>query len=216
MNCRPKISRRRGARSDEKDVLLVRSLRGFSLIELLATALIIMILVTLYWGGNSASRQKSRQTVCRQNLQKIYIGMEIFANEHGRKYPEKPGAQTSAEALDVLVPRYTADTATFTCPGSKDSPPPGGKSIADRRISYAYYMGRSSGDAQEALMTDRQVNNKSKSLNQPLFSSTGKPPGNNHREYGGNILFCDGHAEVSPPNSVFSLVLTQGVVLLNP
>ena len=189
---------------------------GFSLIELLATALIIMILFTMYWGGNSGSRQKSRQATCRQNLQKVYIALEIFGNEHGGNYPNKAGAKTSAEALDLLVPKYTADTSVFICPGTGDSAPPGGESIANRRISYAYYMGRKSGSAEEALMTDRQINTASKTTNQPIFSNTGKAPGNNHKQYGGNILFCYGHADATPPNSAFSLVLTQGVVLLNP
>ncbi len=189
---------------------------GFSLIELLATALIIMILFTMYWGGNSGARQKSRQVACLQNLQKLHIAMEIFANEHGGKYPDKPSAKSSAEALDVLVPKYTADTSLFICPASKDSVPPGGESIASRRISYAYYMGRKSGSSEEALASDRQVDTTSKTVNQRVFSTTGKPPGNNHKQAGGNILFCDGHVQASPPSSAFSLVLTQDVVLLNP
>ena len=186
------------------------------MIELLITTAIILVLFTMYWGGNSATRQKSRQAICRQNLQKVYIGMEIFGNEHQGKFPDKPGARSPAEALDVLIPKYTADTASFICPGGNDGPLPGGESIAKRKISYAYYMGRSSGNSQDALLTDRQVDAKSKGVNQPLFSANGKAPGNNHKKYGGNILFCDGHAEASPPNSAFSLVLTQGVVLLNP
>jgi prepilin-type N-terminal cleavage/methylation domain-containing protein/prepilin-type processing-associated H-X9-DG protein len=216
MNCRPLRLRRRGACSNGNRPGRSRPRHGFSLIELLITTGIILVLVTMYWGGNSATRQKSRQAVCRQNLQKVYLGIEIFGNEHQGKYPDKPGARTAAEALDVLVPRYTADTSGFICPGGKDSPLPGGESIAKRKISYAYYMGRSSGNSQDALLTDRQVDTKSKVVNQQIFSITGKPPGNNHKQYGGNILFCDGHAEASPPNSAFSLVLTQGVVLLNP
>ena len=175
-----------------------------------------MVLFTMYWGGNSGQRQRSRQALCRQNLQKLYIGAQIFANEHAGKFPDKAGAKTSGEALDVLVPKYAADTSIFICPGSNDGPLPGGTSIAKRRISYAYYMGRSSGKAEEALITDRQIDANSKAIGQPLFSSTGKGAGSNHKQYGGNILFCDGHAEVSPPSSAFSLAIPQGVVLLNP
>src|SRR5438445_9833494 len=131
----------REARSTRKPLRRRQSCGGFSLIELLATALIIMILFTMYWGGNSGSRQKSKQATCRQNLQKVYIALEIFGNEHGGNYPNKPGAKTSAEALDLLIPKYTADTSLFICPGTGDSSPPGGESIANRRISYAYYMG---------------------------------------------------------------------------
>jgi prepilin-type processing-associated H-X9-DG protein len=216
MNCRRSKAGHRTPSSQSAFSARPATTAAFSLIELLVTALIIMILFTMYWGGNSAQRQKSKMGVCRQNLQKNYIGLEIFANEHGGKYPEKQGAKTSAEVLDLLVPKYTADTSAFICPGSKDSTPPGGESIARRHISYAYYMGRSSGKTDEALLTDRQVDTKSKATNQLVFSSNGKGAGNNHKQYGGNVLFCDGHAEASPPNSAFSLSLTQGVVLLNP
>jgi len=190
---------------------------AFSLIELLITVLIILVLTTMYWGGNSASRQKARLGTCQQNLQKIFIAMQIYANEHSAKFPAKTGAKFSEEPLDRLVPHYSSDTAAFICPASKDSQLPGGESFAKRKISYAYYMGRTSSDgAQDALMSDRQVDTQSKSPNQALFSSDGKPPGNNHKERGGNILFCDGHADHSDPRSSFSLVVTQGIVLLNP
>lgn len=194
-----------------------RAVAAFSLIELLITVLIILVLTTMYWGGNSASRQKGRMTTCQQNLQKVFIAMQIYANEHSAKFPSKSGAKLSEEPLDRLVPHYTSDTSAFICPGSKDSELPGGESIAKRKISYAYYMGRTSNEgASEALMSDRQVDTQSKSPNQALFSTTGKPPGNNHKQYGGNILFCDGHADHSDPRSAFSLVVTQGIVLLNP
>jgi prepilin-type processing-associated H-X9-DG protein/prepilin-type N-terminal cleavage/methylation domain-containing protein len=194
-----------------------RQIHAFSMIELLVTVLIILVLFTMYWGGNSNSRQKGRLSTCQQNLQKIFIAMQIYANEHSAKFPAKSGAKLSEEPLDHLVPHYTSDTAVFICPGSKDSELPGGESIAKRKISYAYYMGRTSNDgAQDALMSDRQVDTQSKSQNQALFSSDGKPPGNNHKQKGGNILFCDGHADHSDPRSSFSLVVTQGIVLLNP
>ena len=194
-----------------------RPVRAFSLIELLITVLIILVLTTMYWGGNSASRQKARLGTCQQNLQKIYIAMQIYANEHSAKFPAKTGAKLSEEPLDRLVPHYTSDTAAFICPASKDAQLPGGESFAKRKISYAYYMGRTSSDgASDALMSDRQVDTQSKSQNQALFSSDGKPPGNNHKKSGGNILFCDGHADRSDPRSSFSLVVTQGIVLLNP
>jgi prepilin-type N-terminal cleavage/methylation domain-containing protein/prepilin-type processing-associated H-X9-DG protein len=206
-----------GLRKFGSGLVCARQTRAFSMIELLITVLIILVLFTMYWGGNSASRQKGSMAKCQKNLQNIFMAMQIYANEHSAKFPAKTGSKLSEEPLDRLVPHYTSDTAGFICPGSKDSQPPGGESIAKRTISYAYYMGRTSNDgAQDALMSDRQVDTQSKSVNQALFSTTGKPPGNNHRQYGGNILFCDGHADRSDPRSSFSLVVTQGIVLLNP
>lgn len=189
---------------------------AFSLLELLLVAALLMILTTMYWGGSAAKRERSRQAECEQNLQKIFIAMQIYANDQSGKFPVASAASTSAEVLDLLVPHYTVDTSVFICPGSHDSSLPSGESLKGRRISYAYYMGRRAADSTEALVTDRQINTLSKQPGQLVFSSTGKPPGNNHQKNGGNLLFCDGHIEATPPNASVSLVLTQGVVLLNP
>ena len=190
---------------------------GFSLIELLAVVVILLLLLTFYWGPSTGGNHQRRARLdCQTHLQKIHMAMAIYANDHTGRFPESPGAQTSEEALDALVPRYTVDTAVFTCPGSKDAPVPSGESLRQHKISYAYYMGRRATEAQQVLMSDRQVNTQAKGQGEYAFSSTGKPPGNNHGKLGGNFLFCDGHTEVPPPQVPFSLTLTNGVVLLNP
>lgn len=193
-----------------------RMSRGFSLIELLVVMAIIVILTTMYWGSTSASRQKKLQASCQENLQKLHIALQIFANDHEGKFPEQNGARTSEEPLQLLVPRYTSDTTVFICPASKDKALPQGEPFGKRKISYAYYMGRKSSDATEALVSDGQVDSKSKVAGQLLFSATGKSPGNNHDKSGGNVLFCDGHVQSSGTNASFPLALTPGVVLLNP
>lgn len=188
---------------------------AFSLIELLIVAALLLVLTTLYW-GSTASGRESRKKACQENLQKIYIALQIYSGDYGGKFPETGGAQTSEGALYVLVPRYTADTSVFICPASRDSALPEGESFRNRTISYAYYMGRRSKGAPEALLSDRQINTLAKSSGAYAFSSTGDPPGNNHNKYGGNFLFTDGHVESSPAKVPFSLPLTQGVFLLNP
>lgn len=188
---------------------------GFSLLELLVTVVLILILTTLYWSPNKASRQKGLQISCQKNLQKAYIALEIFANDSGGKFPQKIGAHTSEEVLDALVPRYTSDTSVFICPGSKDSLLGAGESLRSRRISYAYYMGRSLTNSQ-VLMSDKQIDNQARGAGEAAFSTTGKPPGNNHRQFGGNFLFCDGHVELTPPQVPFALNLGAGEALLNP
>lgn len=189
---------------------------AFSLLELLISVALILILTTLYFGPNNANRQAALKRACQRNLEKIYVSLEIYANEHGGKFPDVAGARTSEEALDVLVPKYTSDTSPFICPGSKDRALPEGESFRSRRISYAYYMGRFLTNSAQALMSDRQVDTQAKAQGQTVFSTTGKAPGNNHRKFGGNFLFCDGHAEMSPSAARFPLGLTNGEVLLNP
>jgi prepilin-type N-terminal cleavage/methylation domain-containing protein/prepilin-type processing-associated H-X9-DG protein len=215
MKGRPQPVRCSGDKSRRGRCGVKFSLAAFSLIELLIVVVILLILTAMYWGSGSRGPQKKQLLDCRNNLQKIYVAMDIYANEHGGKFPDVSGARTSETALNLLVPRYTADTASFICPGSKDSAPPD-ESLLNRKTSYAYYMGRSRPNATEALMSDEQVNTLAKVPGQYAFSADGKPPGNNHRQYGGNFLFCDGRTESSPARVPFSLGLTQGVVLLNP
>jgi prepilin-type processing-associated H-X9-DG protein len=185
------------------------------MIELLVTVLLILVLTTLYWSPNKASRQKAVQVSCQKNLQKAYIALEIFANDSGGKFPLMKGAKTSEEALDALVPKYTSDTSVLICPGSRDSLLSTGESLRSRRISYAYYMGRGLTNRQ-VLMSDKQVDTRAKAAGEVAFSTTGKPPGNNHRQFGGNFLFCDGHVELTPPQVPFALDLGADEALLNP
>jgi len=189
---------------------------GFSLLELLLAVALLLVLASLYWGPNSSSKQRALQVACQRNLQKLYVSMQIYANDFGGRLPQVPGGPTSAEALSVLVPRYNSDTAVFICPASDDSAPRAGESLKNKKISFAYYMGRFLTNSQAALLTDKQVDTSAKTVGQAVFSSTGKPPGNSHGSSGGNLLFCDGHVEASPPNCAFALGLASGEVLLNP
>ena len=193
-----------------------RTQAGFSLFEMLVVLALMIVILFIMFGFGSESRQYAAQRVCRQNLEKIYVALQIYANDFSGRLPANTNAQTSEAALDALVPRYTVDTSIFICPGGKDSPLPSGVSFTNRTISYAYYMGHRLGDAQQPLMSDRQVSTLSKRAGDLAFSATGKPPGNNHHKYGGNFLFGDGHMEMTPARIPFSLVITQGVVLLNP
>ena len=189
---------------------------AFSLLELLIALAIVIILTTLYFGPNSAGKQQALQRVCQKNLEKIFVSMEIYANEQGGRFPQKPGAITSAQALAMLIPKYTSDTSPFICPGSKDSMLPPAEPFGSRTISYAYYMGRPLTNSTLVLMSDRQVDTSAKSAGAPVFSSHGKPPGNNHHKFGGNLLFTDGHTASISPTAPFALPLNPGESLLNP
>src|SRR5205085_12641406 len=104
------------------------------------------------------------------------------------KFPQIATARTAEEPLDLLVPRYTVETALFACPATRDPVLPAGDPVAKRQISYAYYMGRRATIPPEVLMSDRQVDTNSKTAGQNVFSSSGKPPGNNHSKYGGKFF----------------------------
>jgi prepilin-type processing-associated H-X9-DG protein len=118
--------------------------------------------------------------------------------------------------LEVLVPKYCADTAVFVCPGSKDSALPAGGSLRKGRISYAYYMGRKATEGNDVLLTDRQVDTLAKPAGGQVFSPNGKSPGNNHHKFGGNFLYCDGGMKPTEAITTSALPLAPNVILLNP
>ena len=188
---------------------------GFSLLELLITLALVFVIATLYFGFSTPHKARSARAACRSNLQKIFLALEIYAQDNAGRFPVVAGADYSREPLALLVPRYSVDLGIFHCPGTGVAPTPEA-SLRLGKTSYAYYMGQRSGGTPAALLSDAQVNTHSKSAGDPVFSATGKPPGNNHRPVGGNILFSDGRVESSPTNLVFALPVTGGVVLLNP
>src|ERR1017187_7840942 len=110
---------------------------GYSLIELLITFALMCILSVMLWGFGSASRQRSQKKLCADNLQKIYLAMQIYANDFKGALPQNTNAVTSEEVLDELVPKYTADTTIFICPGGRDAAFPSGESLRKHKISYA-------------------------------------------------------------------------------
>jgi len=177
---------------------------------------LMLLLFTMYWSFAAKGKSPSRLKGCQKNLEKIYVALDIFATEHGSRFPVVTNAQTSAGALAGLLPLYTVDTTVFICPGSGDSPLASGESIAKKKISYAYFMGRGRANGVEVLMSDQLVDALPKAAGQMAFSMTGKSPGNNHEKIGGNFLFTDGHVEATPATLPFSLVIPPGIVLLNP
>jgi|SRR5690348_8470179 len=188
---------------------------AFSLIELLVVVAVMIILTTLYW-NHGPSKRDIALSACRQNLEKDYLALQIYSRDNNDKYPVVTNAVTSEQALALLVPHYTSDTAPFICPSVGQSSLPAGKSFADWKISYAYYMGRRAEDTDKVLMSDAQVDTSSKGVGATVFSETGRPPGNNHGKGGGNLLMGDGSVTSTTGNAQFPMTLQPPVVLLNP
>jgi len=190
---------------------------GFSLIELLIVMALILILYTILYSSSSKAYQTQQKELCARNLRNVYTALRVFAQDNQDVFPSATNALTSETPLSLLIPRYTTGTEFFICPGSGDKPLPDAVPFADRKISYAYYMGRKITDgAGRPVMSDKQINTLPKMAGQLVFSRDGKPPGNNHNKYGGNFLFCDGAIEASPAKSAFNLSPPTNVILLNP
>ena len=169
------------------------------------------------WSRGSKSFQTKQIAACGNNLQNIYVALKTYSLDNKDYFPVLTNAQTSEPVLSQLIPRDTTGTEFFICPGSKDSALPEARPFAERKISYAYYMGHISKEgADQPLLSDRQVNTDPKLQGQLLFSLDGKKPGNNHDKFGGNVMFCDGNVQTSKALAAFNLTNGPNVTLLNP
>ncbi|HWD19141.1 MAG TPA: type II secretion system protein [Verrucomicrobiae bacterium] len=194
----------------------MKSRAGFSLIELLCTLAVMVILTVLVMGRGSPSAQKRARLACKSNLEKIGLALSLYSSDNRGAYPSLDGATTAESALSLLVPRCTALTEIFICPGSKDKELPEGEPFGNGKISYAYYAGRTTNDDPGSVaVTDAQVNSSAKLTGQPLFSASGHPPGNNHKN-GGNLLQLNGAVNFSGVAAERDLPVTGKVRLLNP
>jgi len=192
-------------------------LQAFSLIELLIVVALMVVLFVAFFSTGSKSYQRRQQTACRQNLEFIYMVLQMYASDCQGAYPATNRAETSEAPLSLLVPRYSTRTDIFICPGSGHPRLPEGESFAARRISYAYVMGLTNdAPADQWLMSDAQAHPRSKEAGDVLFALDKRTSGNNHAQYGGNLLFSDGHTAYSPSLAKAPIQVPSNTIALNP
>ena len=187
------------------------------MIELLISTALVATAYVVVLGPGSALGQKSRKAKCVQQLEQMHQALSLYAAEHDGAFPSVPGATTAEAPLSLLVPLYTSDTSVFICPGTGRGALPAGQPFADRKISYAYSSGLRREAAPGAiLVADALTDTLGKREGEALFSTQGSGPGSNHRRYGGNVLFVDGHVETFPATAPRELRPPAGAALLNP
>ena len=190
---------------------------GFSLLELLVVAALLIILSATYLSHSSKDFQRSKQVECANQLQFIHSSLQMYATDHGGQYPKTNSATTSEQPLSLLIPTATTRTELFICPGTRDSTLPAGRPFASGKISYAYLMGLTNGsDPGQWIMADALYTNAPAKIGSPVYSQDGKGRGRNHAKFGGNVLFLDGHTTRSAPLASFDLPQPPGTQILNP
>jgi hypothetical protein len=178
---------------------------------------VVLVLTILSIGRISGSSRDKIKAQCQGNLQKIFLSSTIYANDYKGNHPVVKNAEHSEEPLSLLIPRYSTLTEMFICPGSGDRTLPEGESFARRRISYAYYMGRTNNEGpDEVIVTDRQVDTASKKAGQQIFSNNGKKPGANHSKYGGCYVTLGGESGGSRSFADRDFLFGTNITLLNP
>ena len=194
-----------------------RDAGGFSLLELLIVLALLLVLTVMIDSQFGVSSRNRALADCRKNLQTMYLALSIYENDNNGAFPFLQGAGSPAAPLSLLVPKSTTVTEIFICPGGKDQPLPEAESFAGRKISYAYYMGRTTNDdAGAIIVSDAQVDAAPKNKGQQIFSEDGRKPGNNHGKEGGNLLSRAGEVTDSGPKASRDVPYPPGVRLLNP
>ena len=79
--------------------------------------------------GFSAGHQRSQRNLCARQSPENLPGAADLRERFRGTLPQNTNAQTSEAVLDELVPKYTADTSIFICPGGRDSQIPSGEPL---------------------------------------------------------------------------------------
>ncbi len=140
---------------------------GFSLLELLIVAALIIVLSVMMASHLGVGGRNRALAGCSSNLQKIYLALSIYQNDNKGDFPIVINADSPAQPLSLLVPKSTTATEIFICPGSKDAALPEAESFAARKISYAYYMGLTTNKDTAAIGTFRRAGQRRAEKNGP-------------------------------------------------
>ncbi len=82
---------------------------GFTLVELLVVIAIIGTLGTLAALGARSALSSSRQAACAGNLRNIGIGLHLYADDHGGKFPETSHSVSLDQAWVYQLENYLGD-----------------------------------------------------------------------------------------------------------
>lgn len=178
---------------------------SFTLIEILVAIAVIAVLAVILLPTMQSSRERAKRALCANNLRQIYIVMNLFADDHDGQFVGDSNARwidgeeisLTHESFFQLIPRYTDDMFIFWCPSLNTSGMIGGNRMGPRayfanmnmrwNTNYICYKNLSPSSGSEAVLVLDDVRYPNvPSLTQWNMES-------NHKNEGGNELFCDGH-----------------------
>jgi prepilin-type N-terminal cleavage/methylation domain-containing protein len=91
-----------------------RTQRGFTLIEVLVSVVLVALLAAILYPAYAASRERARQSVCLSNLRQLGQALAMYRQDYG-SYPPSPAW------LEPLVP-YVKDQKVLLCPSFRETP----------------------------------------------------------------------------------------------
>jgi prepilin-type processing-associated H-X9-DG protein len=129
-------------------------------------------------------RENARRATCLNNLKQLGLALALYAGDNHGWYPVDSDSPTLAGSMRLLSNNLGV-AKILTCPSDWRVTRGEFATLATNNISYSYVpFLKNDGNSNAIVMLDRIYSTKHGSK---------WPAMGNHRDYGGNILFGDGH-----------------------
>ena len=193
-----------------------RCRRGFTLLELLVVMAIIAILVSLLFSVITRAAIRARQAWCSSNLRQIGVGLTLFSDAHGGRYPWQLSVSEGGSAeynLQGMIHggTFLRSTAAFlvasndlssprivSCPGTRSPWAPSWNQLRPANLNYAVHLRAEPGHAESVLAVDDNLSapavpaGQSRRATNELMSWTAE----RHADRG-TALYADTHVAVT-------------------